>query len=293
MYPREIFPNQEFVWHSRTCQQPWVSPQSVLDLALGFKESAAIPDSEPGLVIGVLGTSRMKDVYTSMFQFLGANDDDTGPVVMQFSFIFVYDNRVKSMTNALKKAFFTDMDQVCVQRNKDRPDAPKVALLISHAIWEASYHNSYKDLSEHPSKFRFEENARNTLEFVRDRCHGQDYRVVLMTNPAVQLTDRRVPDPYTAVEGPRLVLTAKSHNHAFASRGARIDVANRAWKKIAAEYDVPIVDGEAISFPRWDMCADNMHYRNWKEKHTKKIVNEVTMAMVHLLLAALLRAFDH
>lgn len=174
-------------------------------------------------------------------------------------------------------AFDNDMASVCPSELASLEDAPRVAIIVSHGVWEASYHNGAGDKTP-KAKFRFEENARNTIDYIISKCAGRDMRIVLMTNPAIQLFDGRITDPYSAIHGPRLTakLYVRGQNNPL--RNTRVNVANVAWKKMAADYQLPIVDGESISFPRPEMVMDNVHYTlRYATGEWKHFGNEVTM----------------
>ena len=76
----------------------------------------------------------------------------------------------------------------------------------------------------------------------------------------------------------------------------RIQVANQAWRKAAAKYNLTLIDGAGPSFGRRDTNYDNIHYLLNDPVSFKRvggrIGNEVTYTFAQLMMAGLLQAFE-
>jgi hypothetical protein len=165
-HPEWIQPSQEYVWHPRTCVQPWIERQAIEELVKKLG----------GLNIWMLGTSRIRDTFDMMTMYLKRS---------------LYE---KSKLNIEKGSANDKATPICPKELANATEAPAVAIVVSYGIWEATSQN----VILHPEKaapFRFMEKAEGMVKNVLKKCEG---RLILMTQPASHLFDARDGDPYVA-----------------------------------------------------------------------------------------------
>ena len=273
-----IQPYQDYVWHSRTCVQKWVEPSEIRDLATKLGK----------LHIVLIGTSRVRETST-ILRFLLLDNKPVGfDAITKVSFVNTHlkTSEAASLPSVLKKYF--NSGNVCPKSLKNDTNAPALAIMISHGIWEAAYH----DLTS-KTLFQFIENAETSIEFIKKRCHGRKFRIVIMTQPLLHIFNAKN-DAYH--------ITKEYYKGPGYLDAIRIETVNWAWRHVAEKHNLFIVDGGGASSPRRDANYDGVHYvlvdRKTHERikmkdHTLvEVGNEVTTTFAQLTMAAFLQAFE-
>lgn len=278
-HPEWIQPNQHLVWHSRTCRQRWISPEAVADWV-----ASSVPNGRLKLVL--LGTSRTRDTHNLLHSYLnlGGNQSRRNRNNIETEFV---DLQVQDSTLASMRKRLVETNTYCpLQPNETSSASSTLVLVVSHGIWEATFH-------DRPIPFRFRDNAQQTIEFLKETCRRHPYKIVLMTNPATHVFDGRIANVYQTTRARLPKDNYLLRGSSMPLRHARINVANYAWKEMAVKFQLPLVDAEAISFPRYETVRDDTHYRlPFIHGKADAIGNEVTMTFVQSILSSLFDAFD-
>lgn len=265
-----IQPYQNYVWHSRSCVQKWVSPSEIRDLATRLGK----------LQIAFVGTSRSLDTFTSLKSIMSQAPEGFDAITdIVYGRIEIYRNSFEKRQQVLNKAFVES--NICPPELKDDPNAPAMAIMLSHGIWESNYHDWT------PGVFNFDVNAQESIEFIKKRCAGRKYRLILMTNPMTHSFNSNI-DAST--------VTRRYFYLPEPIMGTRLQTVNTAWRKMAAKYDLPIIDAAAASMARRDVNFDNVHYvltdRKTHRRIPGRVGNEVSFTFAQLAMAAFLQAFE-
>ena len=270
---------QDYVYFGRTCRQRWISQKDVQAFALEHL-------SENKLNLHFVGTSRIRSLSNWVDRFLLASDSnlginkDTGLLTVSHESVPTEDQDALTFESVLRDSGLCK--DTSANGNINTGTTMNV-IFVSYGMWQLTYHG------RSDTEFRFDGIAEASIRYIHENCVGQKYRIILMTQPH-----------YHAFQGPGDVWSTPRRHYWRTDkslmnklrkeflRGGLTEVVNSSIRKMAAQYNLTLVDLASASLGRMDANNDHVHY-HYPET---KIGNEVTVAFSQLALAGLFEEFN-
>jgi hypothetical protein len=266
--PLPLAMDQYFVWVLHNCRLRWLSesqfisqlthPAIVAPRVRGIIESRPDDDSDrsrdgappPRFNVDFAGSSRVEYLRNDFLRYIN------GASEIHSSFLGLKPRGMHTRTIVKRIKELTASKPYCAAP----PGAGNGVLVVSVGMWEVAYERG--DLSVHG---RFESEWKAYLGAVinalQTSCKGH---VVLLTEPQVHF--RLVASRSSSAVGERVIQTLDTSKYSEVGlqiesvKSARLTVVNNAFRELAAQHHIPLVDYEALTEARFDACADRTHY---------------------------------